>query len=153
MAKHKSVLFICTGNINRSPAAEIILKQICKERSIDLCVESRALSPYNNGKRMTKAMRRALGECGYGEDHDNRSRPLTQEDINTFDLLLYMDKANDKRFKKQFTANNNAYKFGEYLGTDVNVPDPHFHKGIEKHIEVVRMLESMCQKLTLSVTS
>lgn len=151
LSSDSNIIFVCVGNINRSPAAETILKEMLKYSKLKWKVSSAAISPKNEGKCTTKKMRDTLVKNGY-EYNEIRSKPLTQQMIDIASVIYIMDNANYKKMiekfgeelvvkKVRFLGDINPGKFGRY------VSDPHFAKGTEEHQKVVEQIESNLQRL------
>lgn len=144
------ILFICVGNINRSPACEIILKQMIKTTDLSWEITSAALSPKNEGKLTTKKMRDMLEEFGY-EYNEIRSKPVTQDMIDNADVIFIMDRANEKKIIEQFGIEvKKKVRFVGELNPRIDsiyIPDPHFAQGVEEHRKVVKIIESNLHRL------
>ena len=87
------VLFICHGNICRSPMAACILRQMAAERGLALSVDSAATSREEIGNPMYPPARRKLRQEGIPLD-GHRARQMTRADYGDYDLLFAMDTAN-----------------------------------------------------------
>ena len=89
------VLFICHGNICRSPMAEFVMKQLVKEAGLEqsVYVASAATSTEEIGNPVYPPARRKLKE--HGIDCSGKcARQLQKRDYREFDLLIGMDRAN-----------------------------------------------------------
>lgn len=106
-AKH-SALFVCLGNICRSPIAEAIFKSIVEQKKCesDWYIDSAATSRYEIGelpdKRGLKVMR------SHGLDSRHRARQITSEDYKSFEYVLCMDDSNMSDLKRM--APRGGYK-------------------------------------------
>ena len=89
--KHR-ILFVCHGNICRSPMAEFIMKDIVEKagRLDDFYIESAATSTEEMGNEVYPPARRKLAEHGIG-CKGKRARQMTRGDYDRFDLLIGMD--------------------------------------------------------------
>ena len=87
------ILFVCHGNICRSPMAACILRQMAKERSVSLSADSAATSREEIGNPIYPPARRKLKAEGVPLD-DHRARQMTRADYEAYDLLFAMDAAN-----------------------------------------------------------
>lgn len=157
LPKKAKILFVCVGNINRSPACEIIFNDMMFSPRYDnlewVCLSS-GISPKNEGKLMSKKMRDVLIEMGYdsgtGILPEKRSIYLTDSNVAAADMIFIMDRANEKkmveRFGEQILAKL-AYIGDWQTRKDRNIPDPHFHQGTEKHKEVALTLEGALHNL------
>ena len=88
----KRILFVCHGNICRSPMAEFVMKHLVKEAgtSADFYVESAATSAEEIGNSVYPPARRKLAEHGIG-CQGKTARQMTRADYGRFDLLVGMD--------------------------------------------------------------
>ena len=91
----KRILFICHGNICRSPMAEFVMKDLVKKAGLasQFHIESAATSREEIGNPVYPPARRKLAEHGIScEGH--AARQLTNRDYDEYDLLIGMDQAN-----------------------------------------------------------
>ena len=91
----KRILFVCHGNICRSPMAEFIMKKMVKDagREDEFEIASAATSTEELGNPVYPPARRKLAEHGIRCD-GKRARQLTWEDYDHYDMLIGMDDAN-----------------------------------------------------------
>ena len=91
----KNILFICHGNICRSPMAEFVMKDLVKKAGLasQFHIESRATSREEIGNPVYPPARRKLAEHGISCD-GHAARQLTNQDYDEYDLLIGMDQAN-----------------------------------------------------------
>ena len=84
----KKILFVCLGNICRSPAAEGIMKHIVKEegREDDFFIDSAGIGPWHVGELPDSRMRRHGAAHGY--NFNSRARQISRKDFNDFDLIV-----------------------------------------------------------------
>ena len=129
------ILFVCHGNVNRSPAAEIITKQDYPELEVQSCGLK-----TTNGRITAKRMRETLNAEGYTTD-GIRSKVATQELVDWADQIFYMDDANEKRFKDQFGEMEKAQKLSNLIPGIKKIPDPAFAPGTDMHHEVVSLIK------------
>ena len=89
------ILFVCLGNICRSPMAEFIMKDIVKKAGLShqFHIESAATSTEEIGNPVYPPARRKLAEHGI-DCAGKTARQLTNADYDQFDLLIGMDQAN-----------------------------------------------------------
>lgn len=129
------ILFVCHGNINRSSAGEIILKQL----KPDWEVQSAGVKDGAGGEKTTLKMRNSLKEGGFPFE-GIRSQALTENLLEWADLVFYMDNGNLKRLTR-FDPKHSVklHPLGELLGKS-SIPDPHFSPGQEQHKLVVAMI-------------
>ena len=98
----KKILFICHGNICRSPMAEFVFKALVKVYGLEslFYVESAAVSTEEIGNPIYPPAKRCLTQHGIPFDSDKRARQVTREDYEKFDLLICMDESNVRRLKR-----------------------------------------------------
>ena len=114
------VLFVCHGNICRSPMAEFVLKDMVAKagRSSEFVIASVAVSREELGNPVYPPARRELAKHGIAcEGH--RARQMTAGDLANFDHIYYMDSSNARYLARMFPTET---KFRSFL--DRNVADP-----------------------------
>ena len=91
----KKILFVCHGNICRSPMAEFVMKDLVKKAGLapQFHIESAATSREEIGNPVYSPARRKLAEHGISCD-GHAARQLTNQDYDKYDLLIGMDSAN-----------------------------------------------------------
>ena len=96
-----SILFICHGNICRSPMAEFVMKDLVKKAGLEsqFYIESAATSTEEIGNPVYPPARRKLAEHGIG-CAGKTARQLTRADCDRFDLLIGMDRANLRNMRR-----------------------------------------------------
>ncbi len=89
------ILFVCHGNICRSPMAEFVMKNLVEKAGLpdDFYIESAATSTEEIGNCVYPPARRKLAEHGIG-CAGKTARQMTAGDYRKYDLLIGMDKAN-----------------------------------------------------------
>lgn len=135
------VLFVCHGNINRSPSAEIIARQLHPEWEVKSC----GLKTWA-GRITAKKMRDTLNRRGYSTE-GIRSTPVTQELVDWADRIFYMDSGNERRWLAQFGAMSKAEKLSNYTQSVNNIPDPTWCKDYTVHEQLVDLLEEALGKI------
>lgn len=147
----KKILFVCMGNICRSPAAEEIFRQKAAESGLGDFYEVDSAGTYSGhaGELPDPRMREAAARRGYRLSH--RARPVLDEDFGRFDMLIAMDDLNcDSLERLAFTLEDKVkiYRmadFGPRTGFD-HVPDP-YHEGRDGFELVLDLLENACSGL------
>ena len=98
--KHR-ILFVCHGNICRSPMAEFVMKHLVKETGVEdyFYIESAATSTEEIGNSVYPPARRKLAEHGIG-CQGKTARQMTRSDYTRFDLLVGMDAWNIRNMNR-----------------------------------------------------
>jgi protein-tyrosine phosphatase len=146
---NKNILFVCLGNICRSPAAEGIMNYIIEKNNADnfIKIDSAGTIPYHTGELPDPRMRSHAKKRGYNLTH--RSRMFNPEkDFDFFDYIVVMDDQNYKEIKSRDLKGNykdkifklvqfcNKYRVDE-------VPDP-YYLGPQGFESVLDILEDGC---------
>ena len=141
------ILFVCLGNICRSPLAEGVMKKMCAERGLDWEIDSAGLIDYHQGELPDERMRRAAKDRGYTLTH--RSRPVKESDFSYFDLIFGMDDYNIRSLRRD-SPRNCLEKIKPIADFFVNtkgyttVPDP--YNGDRYDFDnVITLLEDACE--------
>ena len=90
---YRSILFVCLGNICRSPTAEGIVRQLSSHKGLPLRLDSAGTGDWHIGEPPYGPMQRAARQRGY-DLSDLRARQITPQDFLDFDLILAMDESN-----------------------------------------------------------
>ena len=95
------VLFVCHGNICRSPMAEFILKALVRSRGQEGAwhIESAAVSTEEIGNPIYPPAKRCLSQHGVPFDKEKRARQVTRADYDRFDRIICMDAWNLRLIK------------------------------------------------------
>lgn len=136
----KSILFICMGNICRSPSAEAVFRQ--KAQALSLMIDSAGVIGSHAREKPDHRAQKAGIARGYSFDKI-KARKVTVQDFEKFDLILAMDQQNIKDLSKVAPANL-QYKiqlFLDYAETfdEQEVPDPYYGgaKGFQFVLDLV----------------
>lgn len=146
------ILFVCLGNICRSPAAEEILRSRIAQAGLSSEIEVDSAGTYggHRGDLPDARMRSAAARRGYLLNH--RARQIREEDFDRFDRIIVMDDMNYETLHRMAPSRDAARKI--YRMTDfcrhhpdwTYVPDPYYegHEGFEL---VLNLLEDGCEGL------
>ena len=126
--KRTSIIFVCHGNICRSPMAEFIFKDKIRSRGLNeqFYVESAAVSTEEIGNSIYPPAKRCLNAHGIPFDTSKTARQITRADYDRFDLIICMDRMN-LRWLKYIIPNdpdNKVRLMMSYAGQDRDVADP-----------------------------
>lgn len=152
--KHK-ILFVCLGNICRSPAAEGIFRTIVERNDADddFIIDSAGTYSGHRGDLPDRRMRRAAASRGYELTH--RARPVDMTDFLDFDLIIAMDDSNFTdlmHMAPSVEASRKIRKMSAYFsGQSLDyVPDP-YYMGADGFELVLDLLEDACRNLYDSI--
>lgn len=146
--KRVSILFVCMGNICRSPLAEGIFRHAAREAGLEASfeIDSAGTDGWHEGDqpdpRSVETARR------HGIDITaQRTRRIRQTDFGHFDLIVAMDRANIAALRRMSASSVNIELFGDIaLGTGEDIPDP-YYGGPEGFENVYARLFAGCRKL------
>jgi len=142
----KKILFVCLGNICRSPAAEGIFKQKIKDRDLEkfFVVDSAGTGGWHVGNLADPRMRETA--LSRGINLTSRSRKIEESDLYEFDHILVMDNDNLDAVKSLTKDQNNAVNskiklilsYSKKFQLD-EVPDPYYggQNGFDKVIDLL----------------
>lgn len=151
MKKH-SILFVCLGNICRSPAAEGIMRRIVSEHGAEeeWTIDSAGTGRYHIGDLPDRRMRLHARKRGLELTH--RCRQVTESDFDDFDLIIGMDSANIADLRDMAPtpeAEGKIHAMSEYFPPSARydyVPDP-YYEGAEGFELVLDLLDDACLNL------
>ena len=136
----KKVLFVCTGNICRSPTAEGVLRHLAEKMSIAVQVESAGTHDYHVGNPPdARAQHHARGR-GY-DLSAQRARQVRRRDFEEFDLIVAMDRGHLQILQHHCPPQHQAKLRMLVNGHDV--PNP-YYGGPEGFEQVLDMVEAAC---------
>ena len=137
------VLFVCTGNICRSPTAEGVLKEMARKHGVELHVESRGTHDYHVGEPPDERAQHHAKRRGY-DLSAQRARHVSEQDFEEFDLVLAMDRGH-LRILQRLCPPQHAGKVRLFI-QETDVPDP-YYGGPEGFERVLDMVEAACRGL------
>ena len=117
-----NVIFICHGNICRSPIAEIIFTDLIKDNHLNINVCSRATSLEEIGNDIYPPMKRVMSNHGYYDIHHAATR-ISRSEFDNADYIFYMDNNNLRYLERLFGESNKYHLITEYLD-NVEIEDP-----------------------------
>lgn len=150
-----SVLFVCMGNICRSPTAEGVFRHLAQSAGMGgkIVIDSAGTHDYHIGREPDPRTREAAAKRGY-DLSALRGRQVSREDFHEFDYILAMDRENLSNLQRICPAEM-THKVGLFLEHGVNfsereVPDPYYGgaKGFEHVLDLVEdAARGLLQKL------
>lgn len=148
----KKIMFVCMGNICRSPLAEAVFyNKISSNKLKDKYIsDSSGVTGYHTGEKADKRMRETALRHGIVINH--RAKKLTLKHIDEFDLVLAMDYSNMQEIKDMAGSSFNHDKIRMFREFDpvkndgMDVPDP-YYGGASGFENVYRIVDRTCSRL------
>ena len=136
----RSVLFVCLGNICRSPSAEGVCRDLAEARGLTLTLDSAGTGDWHVGKPPYGPMQDAARAAGY-DLSDLRARQFDRADFDRFDLILAMDGSNLDDIEALRPDGNEApvRLMLDYLPDQPvrDVPDPYYTRDFEGTLSLI----------------
>jgi len=155
--KEYKILFVCLGNICRSPSAEAIMKKMVDDAGLSgsVYIDSAGIHGYHEGELSDSRMRMHGTRRGY--KFDSRSRPVKTSDFYDFDMIVGMDDQNISDLKRKAPDLESLDKIHRMMDFSRNklydhVPDP-YYGGASGFELVLDLLEDACAGLLESISS
>lgn len=145
------VLFVCLGNICRSPMADGVFQHMVKEAGLDnqITVDSAGTGSWHVGEAAHPGTRKVLKANGI--NYNGRARQFTPADLRDYDYVLAMDSSNLSNIQRVAGSSSKAEvrKFLSYanqagLTRETDVPDPYYTGGFDY---VYDLVEKGCSAL------
>ena len=152
--KRISILFVCMGNICRSPLAEGIFKHVAAEAGIGvvLRIDSAGLGGWHQGD-LPDSRSIATARAHEIDITGQRARRIMPDDFDDFDLILAMDRANVAELRRHSPHAANIHLFGDFaLDTGEDIPDP-YYGGLDDFELVYARLLAGCKALVERLVS
>jgi protein-tyrosine phosphatase len=143
------VLFVCTGNICRSPTAEGVLRHLAEKRNLKVHVESRGTHDYHVGEPPDDRAQHHAKRRGY-DLSAQRARRIGKRDFEEFDLIVAMDRGH-LRILQRLCPPQHAGKLRLFVH-ERDVPDP-YYGGPEGFEQVLDLVEEACERLLAEITA
>lgn len=148
------ILFVCLGNICRSPLAEGIMRHIQPSYGFNFELDSAGTSDYHSGEAPDPRTQKSALKNGINLSH-LKARPIKSSDLETFDRIFTMDKNNLLHLQQNFKSSSGLSKISllphpEKEGVSVEIPDTYYGK--ETHFDEVfdllsGSLHRLCKQL------
>jgi protein-tyrosine phosphatase len=143
MKEKRSILFVCTGNICRSPTAEGVFRSLAEKAGLDLRIESAGLGDWHVG--LPPDERAQHHAKGRGDDLSaQRARQVRLRDFEDFDLILAMDRGHLRALERMAPPKHRAKI--RLFAADRDVPDP-YYGGADGFEQVLDLVEDQCASL------
>lgn len=150
------ILFVCHGNICRSPMAEFIFKKMVKDLNLekDFYISSAATSTeeicFGRGNPVYPPAREELLKHGI-TCTGKTARQITEDDYSKYDLLIAMDNYNVQNMNDIIgnDFDNKIHKLLEYTGSSRDVADPWYTGNFDKtYTDIYNGCQALLKKLT-----
>lgn len=127
----QKIVFVCLGNICRSPMAEFVMKDLTNQ----VYIESRATSSWEHGNPIHPGTQNIFRKHNISYDSTKISQQISQKDFETFDLIIGMDSQNIQDLKRMAPSSvqEKIFQF-----TDKSVPDPWYTGDFDETYEIVK---------------
>ena len=142
----KRILFVCMGNICRSPAAEAIMNKTIRDKNLSNLIEvdSAGTIDYHSGETADSRMKRSAQKKGYQIDSIARQFNMYR-DFRSFDYIVTMDDENFEDIASmdvQNTYGDKIFRMVDFCKTckTNEIPDP-YYSGFSGFEKVIEMLE------------
>lgn len=152
---HTRILFVCLGNICRSPAAEIIFRHQVSRSGMadDFEIDSAGIIGHHAGSPPDPRMSNALQGRGY--QVTGRARKIHRHDLRDFDLVITMDESNLADVRGLDPLAEYHAKIRPFVGfcrrhNDPRVPDP-YYGGQRGFDHVIDLLEDGCEGILADI--
>ena len=146
-----AVAFVCTGNICRSPTADVVLEAKLAEAGLGerVRVASCGLGDWHVDEPMDARAARHLRAAGYDPDR-HRARQVGPDWLADHDVLLAMDAGHVAGLADLGEGPVLLFRDFDPVGTGEDVPDP-YYGGDDEFAEVLRMIERTCDRLVPAI--
>ncbi|MEJ1154205.1 MULTISPECIES: low molecular weight protein-tyrosine-phosphatase [Microbacterium] len=146
------VVFVCTGNICRSPMAEVVFRKVADDAGLGARVASSSAGTgdWHVGEQADQRTLDSLARAGFDGSH-HRARQFTHADFAHNDLIVVLDRSHERILRGWARSDADADKIVLLMSfddpaTSVDVPDP-YYAGPGLFDEVLGMIESASRSL------
>ena len=133
------VLFVCLGNICRSPMAEAVFQKMVDEAGLSdrIIVDSVGTGSWHVGEKAHQGTRRVLAQ--HGIDYNGRARQVRSSDIDQQTYVVAMDQSNLNDLQRNFGQHPRLYRLLDFASQNEvrDVPDPYYNDNFEYVYQLV----------------
>ena len=144
------ILFVCHGNICRSPMAEFIFKDMVRKQGLEgsFSIASAATSTEEIGNHIYPPAKRELTKNGVPFDSAKCARQMTRSDYEHYDYLIGMDRMNMRNMERIAGKREKLFKLLSFAGMDRDVADPWYTDNFtEAYEDILRGCEAFLKYL------
>lgn len=134
------VLFVCLGNICRSPMAEAVMRDLVKKHGLEdkIVVDSAGTSSWHIGEPPHYGTRNKLAEFGISTE-GMKARQLQKKDFEEFDYIIGMDESNIRNIRTMLNqpSHEKIFRFLDLTDHKKDVPDPYYTGDFQETYDLV----------------
>ncbi len=135
----KRILFVCLGNICRSPLAQAVAQNLALKHQLDLEIDSAGTGHWHVGEAPCENSIIVASQNGL-DISSYKARQVTKKDFEHFDFVIGLDESNISNLKAMGCLH--PLKLGDFGFNGKDVPDPYFFDGFEGFDKVFNMIET-----------
>lgn len=144
MDKVSSIIFVCLGNICRSPIAQGIAKKYVEEKNLSVKIESAGTGDWHIGEPPCEHSITVAAQNGV-DISEQKAKQVTRNDLKNYDLVIGLDSKNIASLKQ--LGRKDAQLLGDFGYDGEDVPDPYFFDGFEGFDKVYEMIDTCVKEL------
>lgn len=146
------ILFVCLGNICRSPMAEFVMQHLVNEQGLteQFQIASAATSTEEIGNGVHHGTREKMAEVGIACRSDKRARQMTRKDYDAYDYLIGMDSQNIRNMQRICGGDqqHKIHRLLEYAGETGDIADPWFTGNFDvTYDDILRGCQGLLRKI------
>ncbi|MFP3390867.1 low molecular weight protein-tyrosine-phosphatase [Brevibacillus sp. SIMBA_040] len=134
------VLFVCLGNICRSPMAEAVFRHLVEKEGLadQISIDSCGIGGWHAGERPHNGTQKVLTQKGISHD-TLRARQIKRQDFSEYDYIICMDEENLSELNRMAPSGKKVYRLLDFApdATEQNVEDPYYTGRFEYVYELV----------------
>jgi len=132
------ILFVCLGNICRSPIAEGIANELARSKALHVSIDSAGTGNWHVGEAPCENSIRVAQLHNIDISHQ-KARQIRHNELDTYTYIIALDGSNYHDLQR--IGAKNLHKLGDFGFEGKDVPDPYFFKGFEGFETVYSMIE------------